>query len=106
MSAESPPGNDEATEREEMARRAWRLSGRVQGVGFRWWTARTARSLGLRGTVENLADGTVEVHAEGPVRAVERLERRLHGGPRAARVDGMQPIRPAPELPDDFQITG
>ena len=46
------------------------LEGRVQGVGFRWWTRREATALGLRGTVRNLDDGSVEVHVAGPAHVV------------------------------------
>jgi len=42
------------------------VSGRVQGVGLRWWTRARALELGLRGSATNLADGRVEVVAEGP----------------------------------------
>lgn len=42
------------------------VSGRVQGVGFRWWTRSRALELGLVGTATNLPDGRVEVVAEGP----------------------------------------
>ena len=44
---------------------AW-VEGRVQGVGFRWWTRSRALELGLIGMAENLADGRVKVVAEGP----------------------------------------
>ena len=56
------------------------VHGSVQGVGFRWWTARHAERLGLRGSAVNNADGTVGVIAEGPRRAVRDLLRALHGG--------------------------
>lgn len=106
MTAAQPPGNDSPRGEDEVVRRGWLVSGRVQGVGFRWWTARTARALGLRGTVENLPDGRVEVHAEGPAEAVNGLHRRLHDGPTAARVDDVDRIDPARELPTDFRIVG
>ena len=51
---------------------AW-VSGQVQGVGFRWWTREQAEQLGLVGTATNLPDGRVEVVAEGPRAACERL---------------------------------
>jgi acylphosphatase len=51
---------------------AW-VHGRVQGVGFRWWTRCRALELGLAGHAANLSDGRVEVVAEGPREACERL---------------------------------
>jgi acylphosphatase len=51
---------------------AW-VQGRVQGVGFRYWVRDCARSLGLAGSATNLLDGRVEVIAEGPREACERL---------------------------------
>ena len=63
-----------------------RVRGVVQGVGFRWWTWRTAQELGLRGAVKNLADGSVEVYVRGASEAVAALERRLAEGPVDARV--------------------
>jgi acylphosphatase len=55
------------------------VSGRVQGVGFRWWTRSRALELGLRGTVTNLADGRVEVVAEGDRPALRTLLDLLRG---------------------------
>jgi acylphosphatase len=51
---------------------AW-VRGRVQGVGFRWWTRARALELGLTGWALNLDDGRVEVVAEGPRPACEAL---------------------------------
>jgi acylphosphatase len=51
---------------------AW-VHGQVQGVGFRWWTRARALELGLVGWATNLADGRVEVVAEGPQQSCERL---------------------------------
>jgi acylphosphatase len=86
-------------------RRAYLVSGRVQGVGFRWWTLGKGRRLGLSGTVRNLRDGSVEVRAAGPAEALDELERWLRQGPPGARVDG---VRGAPfngELPEgEFQV--
>jgi acylphosphatase len=58
---------------------AW-VRGRVQGVGFRWWTRARALELGLVGSASNLADGRVEVVAEGPREACEKLLAQLRGG--------------------------
>ncbi len=49
------------------------VRGRVQGVGFRWWTRARALELGLRGHARNTADGRVEVVAEGPRGGIEKL---------------------------------
>lgn len=62
------------------------VHGDVQGVGFRWWTARQAERLDVRGWVANRDDGTVEVHAEGDAVAVDALLSALQEGPRLARV--------------------
>ena len=48
-----------------MAEAGFRVTGRVQGVGFRWWTRSLATRLGLSGSVRNLSDGSVAVHARG-----------------------------------------
>lgn len=66
------------------------MEGRVQGVGFRWWTRKTATALGLRGRVRNLADGAVEVRAAGPADALSTLETELRGGPGPAHVTSVE----------------
>lgn len=67
------------------------VRGRVQGVGFRDFVYTRARSLGLTGYVKNVRDDfrAVEVVAEGPRDALERLVDRLWEGPRSARVDAV-----------------
>ena len=62
------------------------VSGSVQGVGFRYWTARKADGLELVGYARNLFDGTVEVEAEGPSEAVDALVTFLRSGPPSAAV--------------------
>lgn len=90
---------------EEEIRRRVRVVGRVQGVGFRWWTLNQARALGLRGTVRNCPDGSVEVAAAGPPQALERLHSLLADGPRAAHVEHIEELdRPPNDLPDPFDI--
>ena len=67
------------------------VSGVVQGVGFRWFVARHARSLGLGGYARNLPDGRVEVLAAGAgAEALARLEALLREGPAHARVERLE----------------
>jgi acylphosphatase len=66
------------------------ISGHVQGVGFRWFAARHARSLGLIGYARNLPDGRVEVVVSGPEEALPALERLLRAGPANAQVDEVE----------------
>lgn len=63
------------------------VSGRVQGVGFRFFTQDIARREGLRGVVRNLPDGRVEVVAEGDEDSLTRLEAAMWRGPSHARVE-------------------
>lgn len=74
--------------------------GRVQGVGFRYTTERTAQQLGLAGWVRNLPDGGVEVWAQGTPTAVQRLQAFLAQGPRGAVVDSLsiERVEPNPTL--------
>ncbi|NQV07815.1 acylphosphatase [bacterium] len=68
------------------------VSGRVQGVGFRWFTRETALGLGCAGWVRNLPDGSVEVHCQGTPEAVRALEEWLERGPGPAGVHGVRSI--------------
>lgn len=83
-----------------------RVTGRVQGVGFRWWVRRQADALGITGWVMNADDErSVELVAEGPTDALDELERRLHLGPAGARVDAVDASRqPASGEFDGFGI--
>ena len=63
------------------------VSGRVQGVGFRFFAERTASSLGVGGFVRNLFDGRVEVYAIGSAEQMDALKNALRRGPRMAGVD-------------------
>jgi acylphosphatase len=63
------------------------VSGRVQGVGFRFFAERTALCLGVSGYVRNLYDGRVEVYAIGSADRMEALRNALQRGPRMAGVD-------------------
>lgn len=85
----------------------WLVSGRVQGVGFRFFVLREATALGLRGTVRNMPDGSVEVIATGQPDELAKLEARLNDGPDAAKVDDVQRSEHAgdpDELPAPFEI--
>jgi acylphosphatase len=62
------------------------VSGRVQGVGFRWWVRTTAVPLGLRGSAVNRVDGRVEVVAEGDREACEQLVQAVIAGEGPGRV--------------------
>jgi acylphosphatase len=64
--------------------------GIVQGVGFRWFVARHARSLGLHGYARNLPDGSVEVVVTGPEESLPDLERLLRSGPANATVERLE----------------
>ena len=70
--------------------RRFLISGRVQGVGFRYFAQATAAREGISGWVKNLPDRCVEVIAEGEAEAVERLERALRHGPPGARVEDVE----------------
>ena len=81
------------------------VSGRVQGVGFRYTAQRVAARLGLVGWVMNLPDGTVRTWAQGPDEAVARFLGFLEEGPPAARVTTVHsdPVAPDPNL-SGFQL--
>ncbi len=66
-----------------------RIRGRVQGVGYRDWAVRAARRLGVGGWVRNLADGSVEVVAQGARNAVDAFVAACRTGPPSARVTGV-----------------
>jgi acylphosphatase len=66
------------------------LSGRVQGVAYRYFAEKLANSLSVTGWVRNLRDGRVEVLAEGDRPDVEGFLERLRDGPRLARIDGVE----------------
>lgn len=74
-----------------MATRLYRITGRVQGVGFRAWTVETARGLALAGWVRNRLDGSVEACATGEAKTLDRFAELLHQGPRFAKVQHVEP---------------
>jgi acylphosphatase len=87
-------------------RKAYRIHGRVQGVGFRWWARQSATRLGLRGTVRNEPEGTVHLEAEGPAHDLARFERLLRQGPPGAMVSEVEAVESGTtDLPPGFAIT-
>ena len=81
-----------------LVKRGYRITGRVQGVFFRAWTRGIANELGLRGTVRNRTDGSVEAQVLGSPGAVSSFESRLWEGPLGSAVDSVEPL----ELGDPF----
>ena len=69
--------------------RRYVISGRVQGVGFRYFTQAVAAEEDISGWVCNTSDGRVEVDAEGEADAMARFEQRISQGPPGARVEGV-----------------
>ena len=72
------------------------ISGRVQGVGFRWFTHDAATREGVTGWVRNLPDGRVEALLEGDAEAVTRVERAIRSGPRGARIETVNVLEDEP----------
>jgi acylphosphatase len=67
-----------------------RVTGRVQGVSFRWYAVREARRLGVAGWVRNEPDGSVAAYVEGPDDAVAEMVAWCRHGPPAAAVDRVE----------------
>jgi acylphosphatase len=84
----------------------YRVHGRVQGVGFRWWVRSRARDLGLSGDVRNCPDGTVEVRARGDEQQLQALHDLLLLGPPASSVSHVERSEAAGIDSIDFEITG
>ncbi len=70
--------------------RQFLISGRVQGVGYRYFAEREANTLGVRGYVKNLLDGRVEAYAVGDERTLREFKKKLMLGPRSAVVTHVQ----------------
>jgi acylphosphatase len=85
---------------------AWRVSGRVQGVGFRYFVRSQASQLGLVGWVANHEDGDVEVHAYGEKDAMYRFRAALGTGPPHSKVRAVTSVPSSPGLEgrDSFTI--
>jgi acylphosphatase len=80
------------------------ISGRVQGVGFRYSTVETAKELGLSGWVRNLPDNRVEAVFEGSNEVVEEMVRWCHQGPPAAMVKDVVVEYSQPEGLQGFEV--
>lgn len=78
----------------------FQIYGRVQGVGFRWWTRMQAHRLGITGQVRNRDDGSVEVQAAGGRDAMQRFAALLEEGAPAAHVLRVD-REPTDDVPDD-----
>jgi acylphosphatase len=83
-----------------------RVSGRVQGVAFRWEAQHAAEKLGVTGWVRNEPDGSVTAHVEGEPDAVNDMVVWLRTGPPAARVSNAAVRDAAPTGATSFEITG
>jgi acylphosphatase len=77
-----------------------KVTGRVQGVGFRFYTQKTARELGIRGFVKNMRDGSVYVEAEGEPDRMEIFIEWVRKGPEWAHVQDIS-LQEKPE--DGFE---
>ena len=85
-----------SADQSDLLARRFLVSGRVQGVGFRWFVESEARTLGISGWVRNNADSSVEVLAIGTRDQVAALRAKLRQGPRAARVDNIEEFEAQP----------
>lgn len=82
------------------------VTGRVQGVSFRYYAEREATRLGIAGWVRNEPDGSVAAHAEGDPGAVEAFVRWCHDGPSMAYVERVD-VQPAEDQGlTSFRTTG
>jgi acylphosphatase len=75
---------------EQKMAKLYRVRGRVQGVGFRYFVEHWAKPLGIRGWVRNMDDGSVQVYAVGTAAQLSDLAGQLRQGPRWAEVRGVE----------------
>ena len=81
-----------------------RIAGRVQGVGYRYWTERVASELGLSGWVRNCRDGTVEALFSGSPGEVAEMIERCRDGPPSAQVTSVEIQEVAAAPPEGFEV--
>ena len=92
---------------EAIETRRYLVTGRVQGVGFRWFVEHAAVKIGVAGWVRNRADGRVEVLASGSREKLHDLYTHLKQGPPASRVDNVEVEDAAPDTNlKSFRIEG
>jgi acylphosphatase len=84
--------------------KSYRVRGRVQGVGFRYFVEHSARALDIRGWVRNVDDGSVEVYAVGTPSQLSDLAGLLWKGPRWAEVRGVEEAEAALEDYSGFSV--
>lgn len=80
------------------------VTGRVQGVGYRWFVRQLAEQLGVSGWVRNREDGSVEAEAEGSAKALDELLARMKTDNPAARVDSLDARVVPPKGEAGFRI--
>lgn len=80
------------------------VHGRVQGVGFRWYTVQTANRLGVTGWVRNKPDGTVEVEATASKPTLDTFTHALRDGPTMSRVTQVQVAKAAYQAHAGFEV--
>jgi acylphosphatase len=80
------------------------ISGVVQGVGFRYWTERNAKELGLNGWVRNRLDGSVEALFSGSSASVDEMLSRCRAGPRYADVEAVEIFKEEEPIAPGFEI--
>jgi len=93
-------------EEPQLQAKTYRVRGRVQGVGFRWFVEREAAQLGVTGWVRNCSNGDVEVMATGTREQHGSLRQKLEQGPRASRVDHVGESRAQLLEAPSFRIEG
>ena len=80
------------------------IEGRVQGVGYRYYAKMEAESLGIRGSVQNLPDGSVFVTAQGEKEAMGNFVRCCYKGPPGAVVRNIEIVQGETEKFSEFRI--
>jgi len=83
---------------------SFRVVGRVQGVGYRYFAYHQALELGISGTIRNEGDGSVTGEAQGSAEALNEFLRRLGAGPSLSRVDSVDTRELQSELMQGFRI--